>query len=191
MGLVWVCFRTGMGLVRVCFGTGMGLVWVCFRTGSGTHFFSTFGDDGGVTSSSDDELDDESLSSDFWFLTFGLFGFNGFDFLTIGDRDLDRLDFLRGEGVRDPYLRYVSGLILRDLKLNCRHVIIERSINPYLFLLRCESLASSTLTPFLPHTFFPCNSYTASKIEILSLNFKPAFKSWKIMWENSKFLSYF
>ena len=44
-----------------------------------------------------------------------MFGFRGFDFLTIGDRDLDRRDFLLGEGVRDPYLRYVSGLILRDL----------------------------------------------------------------------------
>ena len=106
-----------MGLVWVWYGSGMGLVWDWYGTGSGTHFFSTFGDDGGVTSSPDDELDDESLSSDFWFFTFGLFGFNGFDFLAIGDRDLDRLDFLRGEGVRDPYLRYVSGLILRDLKL--------------------------------------------------------------------------
>ena len=37
------------------FGTGFGL----------THFFSTFSDDGGVISSSDDELDDDSLSSDF------------------------------------------------------------------------------------------------------------------------------
>ena len=38
------------------FGTGFGFV---------THFFSTFGDEGGVISSSDDELDDDSLSSDF------------------------------------------------------------------------------------------------------------------------------
>ena len=49
-----------------------------------------------------------------------MFGFRGFDFLTIGDRDLDRRDFLLGEGVRDPYLRYVSGLILRDLKFDLK-----------------------------------------------------------------------
>ena len=111
------------GSVLNWFGSSLILVWVCFGSSWAffdqdwiwTHFFSTFGDVGGVISSSDDELDDESLSSDFWFFTFGLFGFNGFDFLTIGDRDLDRLDFLRGEGVLDPYLRYVSGLILRDL----------------------------------------------------------------------------
>ena len=40
----------------------------------------------------------------------GLFGFNGAR-LPIGERDRDRLR--AGDGVRDPYFRYVPGLILR------------------------------------------------------------------------------
>ena len=55
------------------------------------------------------ELDESEPEDD----SFGLFGLSGFNFfLLIGDRDLDRL-VLSGEGVREPYLLYVSGLILR------------------------------------------------------------------------------
>ena len=57
-----VCNGSGLSLNTSDLGLVCVLIWDWLRI---THFFSTFGDEGGVISSSDDELDDDSLSSDF------------------------------------------------------------------------------------------------------------------------------
>ena len=87
-----------------------------------------------MTSSSDELLEssDESSSDDI----FGLFGFNGARLL-IGERD--RLRLRMGEGVREPYLRYVSGEMLRPRFRLARKVPL------------CEI---SILTRFRPQIFF-------------------------------------
>jgi len=81
---------------------------------------------GSLTSSSDDdelvESSDESSSDDI----FGLFGLSGARLL-IGERDRERLRM--GDGVREPYLRYVSGeMLLPRFRLARKLPLCEISI---------------------------------------------------------------